>query len=91
MFWLRVGNAFCFTNEGLFLGGTLLYGDVKLQDRDLIVFEVFLKDEFHRARLIVNGVFHKEFEFEIDGLIYIMSAIRETGNSVTLREFYELK
>lgn len=83
--WTRTSGAYGITNIGIFENGKLVKKDVKLQDGDIIGFELSLKSS-KTCKLFLNTVFAYEFKIEIDE-IYPMCAIRKIDNSVTVRRF----
>jgi hypothetical protein len=83
--WLRSAFAYGITNVGIYENGKLVKKEIKLQDGDIVGFEIYLKNN-KNCKIILNSKLVHEFKIEIDE-IYPMCAIRKISNSVTMRDF----
>jgi hypothetical protein len=93
--WLRTPGAYGITNVGIYENGKSTKKETRLEDGDIIGFEIYLKNDknnpnfFRTVKILKNSKFVHEFRTEIEE-IYIMIAIRKVGNSVTIRDFKTL-
>jgi hypothetical protein len=85
--WLRSPGAYGITNVGIYENGKVVKKEIRLEDGDIIGFEVYLKDKSGKmCKILKNSKYVHEFKFEIDE-IYPMAAIRKVGNSITVKDF----
>jgi hypothetical protein len=85
--WLRSPGAYGVTNVGIYENGKVVKKEIRLEDGDIIGFEVYLKDKTGKlCKILKNSKYVHEFKFEIDE-IYPMAAIRKVGNSITVKDF----
>jgi hypothetical protein len=93
--WLRSPGAYGITNVGIYENGKIVKKEIRLEDADVIGFEIYLKNDKNNpfaprsSKLYKNSKFVHEFKIEIDE-IYPMAAIRKVGNSVTVKDFKTL-
>jgi hypothetical protein len=83
--WLRTQGAYGITNMGIYEYGKLVKKDEKIEDGNIIGFEVNMRNG-RTGKIFKNSKFIHEFKIDIDE-VYIMAAIRKVGNSVILREY----
>ena len=85
--WLRCLGTIGLTDIGLFENGKLIRKDLKIEDKDIIGFEIFLKDvDNKQIKIYKNGHKKHELKLSMDN-IYLMTAIRKIGNSIIVRDF----
>ena len=77
--WLRNNNSCSITTNGIFNGSNNINGSFKLKDNDIVKIDVNMKDKIFKG--FVNKKKVCNFNFQLDD-IYIMAAIRNTGNWV---------
>jgi hypothetical protein len=93
--WLRTPGAYGITNVGIYENGKSSKKEIRLEDGDIIGIEIYLKNDknnpnfFKNAKFLRNSKFVHECRIEIEE-IYIMTAIRKVGNSVTIKDFKTL-
>jgi hypothetical protein len=93
--WLRSPGAYGITNVGIYENGKVAKKEVRLEDGDVIGFEIYLKLDKNNptapksCKLYKNSKFMHEFKIEIEE-IYPMASIRKVGNSVTVKDFKTL-
>jgi hypothetical protein len=93
--WLRTPGAYGIMNVGIYENGKNTKKEIRLEDGDIIGFEIYLKNDKNNpnfcrtAKIFKNSKFVHEFRIEIEE-IYIMTAIRKVGNSVTIKDFKTL-
>ena len=85
--WLKEGPTYYIKEDGIFNNGHLLNGN-GLKNNDLIKFIIdMIKKKF---KVFINDYEIYEGNFYIDKEIYILAAIRNCNNSITVKEFYEI-
>ena len=85
--WLKEGPTYYIKEDGIFNNGHLLNGN-GLKNNDLIKFIIdMIKKKF---KVFINDYEIYEGNFFIDKEIYILAAIRNCNNSITVKEFYEI-
>jgi hypothetical protein len=93
--WLRSQGAYGITNVGIYENGKVSKKEIRLEDGDIIGFEIYLKSEKNNiftnkfCKLLKNSKPVHEFRIEIDEIIP-MASIRKVGNSVTVKDFKTL-
>ena len=84
--WIRTPGAYGLNNVGFYENGKVVRKDYKIEDGDIIGFQIMLRDLNNRKGVCFkNGKQIHEFAIEIDD-VYFLAAIRTVGNSVTVRE-----
>ena len=84
--WIRTPGAYGINNVGFYENGKVTKKDIKIEDGDLIGFQIFLRDITNRRGVCIkNGKIVHEFSIEIED-VYFLAAIRTVGNSITVRE-----
>ncbi len=84
--WIRTPGAYGLNNVGFYENGKVVRKDYKVEDGDIIGFQILLRDMNNRKGICFkNGKQIHEFAIEIDD-VYFLAAIRTVGNSVTVRE-----
>ena len=84
--WIRTPGAYGLNNVGFYENGKVVRKDYKIEDGDVIGFQVLLRDtNFRRGICFKNGKQIHEFSIEIED-VYFLAAIRTVGNSVSVRE-----
>jgi hypothetical protein len=91
--WLRSPGAYGITNVGIYENGKVVKKEIRLEDADVVGFEIYLKNDKNSpqniskmCKLFKNSKFVHEFKIEIDE-IYPMAAIRKVGNCVTVKDY----
>jgi hypothetical protein len=92
--WLRTPGAYGITNVGVYENGKISKKEVRLEDGDILGFEIYLKNDknpnFSRnCKFYKNSKLVHDCKIEIEE-IYIMTAIRKVGNSITVKDFKTL-
>lgn len=84
--WIRTPGAYGLNNVGFYENGKVTRKDIKIEDGDVIGFQIYLRDITNRRGICFkNGKSVHEFIIEIED-VYFLAAIRTVGNSVTVRE-----
>jgi len=84
--WIRTPGAYGLNNVGFYENGKVVKKDNKIEDGDIIGFQVLLREVNNRKGICFkNGKQIHEFAIEIED-VYFLAAIRTVGNSVTVRE-----
>jgi hypothetical protein len=84
--WIRTPGAYGINNVGFYENGKVIRKDHKLEDGDIIGFQVLLREpNLRKGICLKNGKAIHEFPIEIED-VYFLAAIRTVGNSVTVRE-----
>ena len=84
--WIRTPGAYGLNNVGFYENGKVVRKDYKIEDGDIIGFQILLRDTNNRRGICIkNGKQIHEFYIEIED-VYFLSAIRTVGNSVSVRE-----
>ena len=84
--WIRTPGAYGLNNVGFYENGKVVRKDYKVEDGDVIGFQVLLRDtNCRRGICFKNGKQIHEFSIEIED-VYFLAAIRTVGNSVSVRE-----
>ena len=84
--WIRTPGAYGINNVGFYENGKVTRKDYKVEDGDVIGFQILLRDATNRKGICFkNGKQIHEFTIEIDD-VYFLAAIRTVGNSVTVRD-----
>lgn len=86
--WLRSQGAYGITNVGIYENGKAIKKEIRLEDGDVIGFEIYLKN-VRTCKLLKNSKLVHEFKIDIDE-IYPLAAIRKVGNSITVKDFKTL-
>ena len=85
--WLKEGPTYYIKEDGIFNNGHLLNGN-GLKNNDLIKFIIDMTKK--KFKIFINDYEIYEGNFYIDKEIYILAAIRNCNNSITVKEFYEI-
>lgn len=84
--WIRTPGAYGLNNIGFYENGKVVRKDQKIEDGDVIGFQVLLRDMNNRKGICFkNGKQIHEFSIDIDD-VYFLAAIRSVGNSVGVKE-----
>lgn len=84
--WIRTPGAYGLNNVGFYENGKVTKKDYKIEDGDVIGFQILLRDMNNRKGICFkNGKQIHEFNIEIDD-VYFLAAIRTVGNSIIVRE-----
>lgn len=84
--WIRTPGAYGLNNVGFYENGKVTRKDFKIEDGDVIGFQILLKNiNFRKGICFKNGKQIHEFSIEIED-VYFLAAIRTVGNSVSVRE-----
>lgn len=83
--WIRTPGAYGLNNVGFYENGKVTRKDYKIEDGDIIAFQILLRDSNNRKGICFkNGKQIHEFPIEIED-VYFLAAIRTVGNSVSVK------
>jgi len=86
--WLRAKGCVSITNMGVYNDGKLVDQLFKVADGDYITFEVNLRNKDNKfVKITRNKTISKEFKFNFTD-IYVLAAIRNADNAVTITKYY---
>ena len=83
--WLKYNNCVGLTNEGLYINGSNINSNLKIKNGVKIEFIIDISKK--SFILIIDGEKEGEFNFNFQGNIFAHAAIRNIGNSVSIKTF----